>query len=77
MEEYSNVDYEKLFKIWYIFIWIVSIASTICMVIGLMKKNDILTWMPMLALAIIVVATYLRDLIARESHKDDMQLSKQ
>ena len=64
------MDYEKLFKFWYLFVWIVSILSTICMIIGLIKDIDILTYMPVLALAIIAFVTYIRDLIARHNNQD-------
>ncbi len=64
------MEYEKLFKIWFLFVLTVSILSTICMVIGLMKDVEILTYMPLLALALIAVASYIKDLIARHTHRD-------
>ncbi len=63
-------DYEKLFKLWYLFVLTVSILSGICMVIGLLIKNETLTYMPFLAGAIIGFASYMRDFIARHTHRD-------
>ena len=64
------MNYEKLFKCWLVFICVVSILSTICMIIGLIKDIDILTWMPILGLIIGAFATFMRDFIARHSNQD-------
>ncbi len=62
-EESSTITphYEKLFKIWFLFVLTVSILSTICMVIGLMKDIKILAYMPLLAFALITVASYIKE----------------
>ena len=58
------MDCAKLFKIWYLFVLTVSILSGICMVIGLIKNIETLTYMPLLAFVIVIFATVIRDLIA-------------
>ncbi len=64
------MNYEKLFKFWWIFICMVSIVSSICMIIGLIKDVDILTGIPFLGFAIIAFATFIRDFIARHNNQD-------
>ena len=58
------MDCEKLFKLWYSFSVMVAILSGICMVIGLIKNIETLTYMPLLAFVIVIFATVIRDLIA-------------
>ncbi len=59
------MNYDKLFKFWWVFICIISIVSLICVIIGIIKGIDILTQMSILGFAIIVFATFMRDFIAR------------
>ena len=58
------MDCAKLFKLWYSFSVMVAILSGICMVIGLIKNIETLTYMPLLAFVIVIFATVIRDLIA-------------
>ena len=64
------MNYEKLFKFWWVFVCMVCIVSLICMIMGIIKDIDILTEMPILGFAIIAFATYMRDFIARHSNQD-------
>lgn len=66
----KNIDAEKVFKLYKIFLTIITIISGVCLFIGIMEDNQTLIEKPLLATVIVVVVTYLRDLVTRECNKN-------
>lgn len=66
----KNIDVEKVFKLYKIFLTIITIISGICLFIGIIKDRQTLIELSLLATAIVVVVTYLRDLVIRECNKN-------
>ncbi len=62
----KNIDVEKVFTLYKIFLIIITIISGVCLFIGIIKDKQALIELPLLASAIVVVVTYLRDLVIRE-----------
>ncbi len=66
----KNIDAEKVFKLYKIFLTIITIISGICLFIGIIEDKQSLIEFPLLATVIVVVVTYLRDLVIRECNKN-------
>ncbi len=66
----KNIDAEKVFKLYKIFLIIITIISGVCLFIGIIEDKRALIELPLLAAAIVTVVTYLKDLVIRERDKN-------
>lgn len=66
----KNINAEKVFKLYKIFLTIITITSGVCLFMGIVGNRQTLIELPLLAAAIVVVVTYLKDLIVRECNKN-------
>ncbi len=66
----KNIDAEKVFKLYKIFLTIITIISGVCLFIGIIENKQNLIELPLLAATIVVVVTYLRDLVTRGCNKN-------
>ena len=67
----KNIDAEKVFNLYKIFLTIITIISGVCLLVGIIKGQQILIEMPVLATIIVIVVIYLRDLIIRKYNKSE------
>jgi hypothetical protein len=61
------MDAKQIFKIWLCSVIAILIASGLCLIIGIIKNNQLLMGMPILGIAIASFSTYIRNLIIEEN----------
>ena len=62
-----DMDAKQIFKIWLLSVIAILIASGLCLIIGIIKNNELLMGMPILGIAIVSFSTYIRNLIIEEN----------